>query len=162
MVKILRGVMVLMWTFSVLGCASLQSQQKPPKVDLTSLYLLPAQGLSQRFNIGIKILNVDRQPLDIQGLHVQLELDGLTLMEGAAPLALSVEGYNEATANVVVSSNLLSSLRFVNKWLKEPGNTQLHYGMTVNLDVKGRFSDLVVKQSGTVDLTMTNPEIESY
>lgn len=143
-------LLVMMAVLSI-GCTHLRLHQTPPKVHVESLKLLESEGFSQRFEIGLRVINLAKKPLVIEGVHFELALNGHDLLEGVRGEELEVDAYGEATMNVVASTNLLSTLKFVKQWLQD-ADTSLKYTLRADFDVKGSFLNIPVNETGEVNL----------
>lgn len=135
------------------ACTSLRVQQSPPKVQLQSLQMLPSEGLSQRFEIGLRITNKTSKPIHIEGLTFEVALNGHDLLEGVNGQDLTIEGYSEETIKLVASTNLVSTLRFAQQWLQDSDQASFDYALKADIDVKGSWLNIPVSETGKVDLT---------
>ena len=75
----------------------------PPRVELVGLTSLPGEGLELRFLAKLRVQNPNSQPLDYDGISVELDLRGQRFASGVAPVAGQVAGFGEAVLEVPVS-----------------------------------------------------------
>lgn len=148
----LNTLMVITLALLVVACTPMRLYSSPPKMQVDSVQLLPSQGLSQRFEIGLRIVNVDSKPLLIRGLHFELALNGYELLDGVSAKETRVEPYSEEKLVVIASTNLISSLQFLNQWVQGDNATDFAYALKATVDVKGSLTKIPISQSGTVSL----------
>ena len=63
----------------------------PPKISLVSFKSLPTQGSAPRFEIKLRVMNPNKQTLDIAGISYSVELLGKELVTGVASLPEPVD-----------------------------------------------------------------------
>lgn len=149
----MRWVLLLVSMTVSLACTPLRMQQTPPKVQLDSLRLLPSEGLSQRFEIGLRLTNRASRALNIEGMTFEVALNGHDLLDGVTGDDVTIAGYSETTMKLVASTNLMSTLRFVQQWLNDADHTSLNYALKADIDVKGSLLNIPVTETGEVSLT---------
>ncbi len=77
------------------GCAGLLPGTEPPAVSVTSFALAPeAAGNTPRFNIGIHVVNPNRNPIRLRGMGYTVEIEGNRILNGANPDLPTVPGYD--------------------------------------------------------------------
>lgn len=142
-------VLVALW---LQGCASLSPNFEQPKVEVTSLRMLPSQGLEQRFDVGLKVLNPNNRALDIRGMSYSLTIQGYTIASGVTAEVPRVEPYAEARFSLPVSTSLVSSVRLL-KHLMEQSSSSLDYRLEAKLDLGIPLAPKMrVVEEGKVDL----------
>lgn len=134
------------------GCASLSPQFEQPTVEVVSLKMLPAQGVEQRFDVGLKVINPNNRALNIQGMSYSLIIEGYTVATGVTAEVPTVGPYAEARFSLPVSTSLLSSVRLL-KHLLELNTTSLTYRLEAKLDLGIPLAPKMrVVEEGTVEL----------
>lgn len=137
---------------SLTSCALMNPNIEPPKVTLESLQMLPPTGMTQRFNIGLRMANPNDRPLKIDGIAYTLALNGYKLVDGVGNDIPEVAPFSEVSFNVQASTNVFEAVRFVNNFLGAQGAEQLDYRLKADLAVSGLPRRLSVEESGKVPL----------
>ena len=96
----------LLYLFLLLsGCAGMATRE-PPRVNLVNLQVIDMQLFEQRYGVTLRIQNPGRQPLEIEGLSFDLELNGKSFAHGVSNRATVVPAFGEAVLDVEVVSSL--------------------------------------------------------
>ena len=93
------------------ACAHLGAGLEPPKVRVDSLRILEARGLSQRFMVGLRVINPNDRALPVKGLSYTLALNGIDLIEGVTGKVPTLEPFSETLVEVEASTDLVAALR---------------------------------------------------
>ena len=101
------------------ACAGLGGRVENPRVTVTSLRVLPAEGVEQRVEVGLRLLNPNDFDLDAKGLVISLGINDVPLLNGATADVPLVPAYGEALAKVTLSVNLVSGLRLVSRLVQQ-------------------------------------------
>ncbi len=134
------------------GCAALQGGFETPSVSLSSVTPLENTGLEQRFAVGLRITNPNSQALNLNGISLALELDGVKVLKGAANDIPSIAAYGNELVTVEVSIGLLEGLAFMRQFMQK-NSGELAYRLSANLDTGLPFIGRVpVADSGTINL----------
>lgn len=152
----LRPAAVTLWLGLCLllpACSTLQPNFEKPTVTLTSIRLGQAQGLEQRFIVGLRVVNPNRVALPVEGMSYTLNLEGYDLANGVANNIAPIPAYGESTIDVDVAVNLFNSMRFMQNVLTKPV-TDLHYQFNAKLDIGNvLLPNLRVSEAGVIPLT---------
>ena len=89
------AVWALFFAVMMAGCAGFVPGSEPPAVSVTSFALAPAsRGNAPRFNIGIHVVNPNRNPIRLRGMSYTVEIEGNRILNGANPDLPTVPGYD--------------------------------------------------------------------
>jgi len=88
------------------GCASLQ-RPEPVEVILVGIEPLRSEGLELRMLLRLRVQNPNDQPLEFNGIAVQLDLQGRRFATGVSNSAGSVPRFGETVIGVPVSIPVL-------------------------------------------------------
>lgn len=147
-----RAIFVAFFALLVSACAHLGASYDPPKVKVISLELLPSQGLSQRFLIGLQMTNPNSGPMPIRGFSYTLALNGYELLDGVSSRMTTIPAFSETEVTVEATTDLMAALRFLNDFLSNNQQDTLRYALTANLDVAGLMRGVRVTENGEVPL----------
>lgn len=148
--------LVLIVTLSA-GCASLRTDLEAPNVVLESLEVVSAEGLSQRFNLGLRMSNPNDRPLKINGISYNLAVNGHKLVSGVGKDIPEVAAFSEVAFDVQASTNMFEALRLLNKLLGSDASGALDYRLQADIAVAGLPRRLSVTESGTLPFLSATP-----
>lgn len=92
------------------GCASLQGRE-PLQVMLAGVEPLQGQGLEVRMLVKLRVQNPNDQPLDFNGVSVQMDVQGKRFATGVSDAVGSVPRFGETIVDVPVSISMFSIAR---------------------------------------------------
>ena len=104
---------LLIWTFMLVGCASLTTPMDPPNVSMESFTSLPSEGGAPRFLIKLRVQNPNEQPLDIAGISYAIELVGTEVVTGVSKDIPVIDGYSEGVVSIEASLKLFQVLKLL-------------------------------------------------
>ncbi|MCR6652503.1 MAG: LEA type 2 family protein [Cellvibrionaceae bacterium] len=134
------------------ACAHLGAGLEAPKVRVDSLQLLEPRGISQRFLIGLRVINPNDRALPVRGLSYTLALNGYDLLEGVSGKVPVLEPYSETLVQVEAATDLVAALRLLNNLTRPDASQNLSYALTAKINVQGWPGRLTVKEAGEVPL----------
>ena len=143
----LLSLLVLMMA----GCASLTPEIDPPKVSLVSFSSLPGHAGTPRFEITLRIINPNKQTLDIAGISYSVELLGKELIAGVARDVAPIEGYSEGIVTLEADLQLLELLRLMAS-LGSSGSGPVDYRFSAKIDFNGFIPTQRIEESGEITL----------
>jgi LEA14-like dessication related protein len=153
--KLNRLLATASWLIAVVfmqGCANLQSDFETPSVQLVSLQALPANGLEQRFTMGLRVANPNGLALNLVGMSYSIELEGFKLVTGVSNDIPSIAAYGEGLVNVEASVSLIDGVRLINGLLSKP-QSELNYKIGAKLDTGLPFiGKIPVTDTGVINL----------
>ena len=147
------GLLLAILSFSIFsGCAGLMSSSlESPDVSLSSFKVLSQQGVSPRFEIGLHIINPNRDPLNLVGIYYTVDIEGYKVLSGVSNNLPTVEPYGEADIYLEAGIDLLSGVRLFSSLINEPRDV-FNYAFSAKLDV-GRFaSKIIIQEKGEFNL----------
>ncbi len=102
---------------------------KAPKVDLLAIEPLQFGLFEQRFNIRLRLQNMNDFELAIRGMAYSLKLNGADFAEGVSDQVITIPEYGEEIIEVPVSANLRALFRQLTHIDAAP----LHYQLSGHL-----------------------------
>lgn len=145
-------VIVLLGLMSVLqACAGLRPGYETPTVTINSFRALPSQSVLPNFEIGLHIVNPNREALKLRGVSYTVSLGGHELIKGVGNELPVIEAYGEGNLALTASPNLFAGIRIVTE-LMNASNESVPYKLEAKLDV-GRIGPAIrVSDSGEISL----------
>ena len=132
------------------GCARFSSHYEELTVGLKTFRLIPTKAIIPTFEIGLHIINPNREPLDISGVYYTVAIEGHKVLAGVASDLPEIKGYGEGDITIEATVDLLSGAKLIRSLLVQPTSTfqytfnaKLDLGPfipTMNIEEKGQFS----------------------
>ena len=146
-----KTIIYIVACFLLSACATMDPDYEEPTVVLTSFHAVPAEGAMPAFEVGLRIINPNREPLNLQGVVYSISLQGHELVKGVGKGYPPIEGYSEGDITLNASANLLKGIQFVTG-MANSQDKQLEYKFEAKLDVGGFLPSLKVSETGTFNL----------
>lgn len=145
------GVLTLL-SLALMACATLSNYERP-RVYLTHLQFQEASMLAQTFLLRLRIDNPNDSALTINGVNVELILNGHSLAQGLSNQSLSVPRFGSAEVEVQATTTLISLLQQI---FSLQGREKLSYEIAGRLHLDrslgfGRY-DFPFQEQGVLDL----------
>jgi len=150
----IRSIFALSFTLLVSACATLSPDYEDPTVTLSSFKALPSEGMIPAFEIGLRIINPNSQPLNLEGIVYTVSLEGYELVKGVGKDFPVIEGYSEGAVKLTAAANLLAGIRFVTNMMQEQRDA-FDYEFKAKLDLGGLYPSIRIKESGQINLNKT-------
>jgi len=148
----LKKLIALLALVLLLGsCATLSPDYEQPVVSLT--YFRPAEA-GGGFDVGLKILNPNREPLNLQGVVYTISLQGQDLIKGVGKGFEPIEGYGEGEIHLSAAPNFIAGIRLLSELMNQ-AESDLKYEFEAKLDVGGFYPRIRVSETGSFNL---NPQ----
>jgi len=126
------------------GCAGFLLRE-PLRVQVADVQSLDSQGMELRFLCLLRIQNPNEQPLDFDGIVVDLEVRGVAFASGVSETQGTIPRFGEILASVPVSASAMSLARVLFGMFGEQ-RPRLDYRMT------GRIGGAPFTSSGELTL----------
>jgi len=133
----------------VAGCATIKPGFETPTVQVMSFRPLPPEGLTPRFEIGLRVINPNADALKLRGISYTASLNDYRVIEGAASELPAVPGYGEAVFRLTAGVSLVDAMRFVNGLLTDAGG-QIEYRLQAKLDIGALLPAIRIEEKGLV------------
>ncbi len=136
------------------GCATMSPNYEQPVVSLSYFRAAETGG---GFDIGLKILNPNRDPLNLQGVVYTIRLQGQEVIKGVGKGYAPIEAYGEGNIELSAAPNLMAGIRLVSQMMNQK-QQQLEWEFEAKLDVGGMHPRIKVRETGHFNL---NPQGET-
>jgi LEA14-like dessication related protein len=146
-----RTTLLVLGMAILVGCASLTSELDPPKISLVSFRSLPGEGPAPRFEIKLRVINPNKQSLDIAGISYSIELLDKELLTGVANDVSPIEGYGEGEVTLEAGLQIFELLQL----MASMGTTKsqpLVYRFRAKIDFNGLVPTQRLEESGEITL----------
>ena len=133
------------------GCGGMRPGYETPTVTVSSFRSVPSEGALPAFEIGLRVINPNREALELEGISYTISLEGHELIKGVARDLPVIEGYSEGDFVLAASANLFAGIRLITD-LMGSGNDSFRYALEAKLDVGGLRPPIRVRDSGDISL----------
>lgn len=133
--------------FFLSGCAGMQSGYDSPTVSLTSFRFLPGESIVPKFEIGLRIINPNRAPLELEGLFYSITIEDNKILSGVANNLPVVEGYGEEDILLEAGVDVLGGAKLLQSLIQKPKNS-FQYGFNAKLDLGSLKPPLRMSEQG--------------
>ena len=145
------SIALLLITSILTGCSSLTQDMDPPEVSITGFRPVSGTEGALNFEIDLRILNPNRQKLEIQGIAYTISLEGRKLITGVGKDLPAVEGYGEETVTLTASAGMFEAMRLLGDMVTNPKD-KVAYQLDTKIDV-GTFAPAIrVEKFGEISL----------
>jgi hypothetical protein len=133
------------------GCGAMRPGYETPTVTVSSFRSLPAEGGMPSFEIGLRVVNPNREPLELVGAAYTVSLEGRDLIKGVANELPVIDGYGEGTFKLTAAADLLAGARFIADLMRSEKDS-VRYELEAKLDVGGLRPSIRVRDTGEITL----------
>jgi hypothetical protein len=137
--------------WGIAGCAGMGPGYETPTVTVSSFRALPSAGALPAFEIGLRVINPNREALELQGVAYTISLEGHEIIKGVANDLPVVDGYGEGEFMLTASANLFAGIRLIADLMRSDGDS-LEYEFEAKLDTGGFRPAIRVRESGEISL----------
>ena len=133
------------------GCGAMRPGYEVPTVTVSSFRALPSSGAIPSFEIGLRVINPNREPLELIGASYTVSLEGHDLIKGVANDLPVIDAYGEGEFRLTASANLLAGAGFVAELLRSEKDS-VSYELEAKLDVGVLRPAIRVRDAGQISL----------
>ena len=94
------------------GCAALPGQDQM-RVNVVGVEPMTGQGMELRLNVKLRIVNPNNTPIDVDGVFLDLDVQGRNFASGASNVKATVPRFGEQVLEVPLTISALGALRQV-------------------------------------------------
>lgn len=147
----LRFLVITVYIILLSGCATWAPNYEKPKLHITSIQVLEPDGFTQKFSVGLRLINPNNNALHLSGMFYSINLEGYEIISGVTNTIPMIEGYSAGDFTVEASTNLINSIRFISDVLQKP-KKQLNYELKAKLQGSNLFTTVSVSEVGLIQL----------
>jgi len=138
-------------TVILAGCAGMGPGYETPTVTISSFKALPSEGALPSFAIGLRVINPNREALELQGVAYTVSLEGHEIIKGVANDLPVIDGYGEGEFVLTAAANLFAGIRLITDLMRGDGDS-LEFELEAKLDIGGFRPAIRVRESGDISL----------
>ena len=148
---VIQSVAVILWLLMLNACATLTSDVDPPKVTMESFRSIASETGTPRFEIKLRVINPNKQSLDVAGISYSVEIQGKELVSGVTNDVPLVEAYSEEVVTLEAGLQLFQLLRLVTS-LATVESDALAYRFSAKIDFNGFTPTQRIEETGAISL----------
>lgn len=133
------------------ACASMRAGYEKPTVTINSFRPIASEGALPNFEIGLHVINPNREPLELQGVSYTISLNGHELIKGVGNDLPVIEAYGEGSFTLTAAASVFAGIRFISGLMKSP-NENVRYKLEAKLDAGSILPAIRVRDSGEISL----------
>jgi len=155
-----RCLLTLGWCVALAaaaGCASMQAKD-PLQVTVAGVESIPGEGLELRMLVKLRVQNPNDDPLEFNGVAVEMNVQGRTFATGVSDAHGSVPRFGESVIEVPVTASAFRMARSAIGMMRGngAGMQKISYELKGKLNGPG-FSTVRFQNVGDFDLSPTEP-----
>lgn len=131
------------------GCAGLRPGYETPTVTVNAFRALPSDGALPNFEIGLEVINPNREPLKLAGISYTISLDGHDIIKGVGNDLPVIEAYGTGQVTVTATANLFAGIGLIGD-LVSGSKDSVEYRFLAKLDPGAFRPSIRVEDSGTL------------
>jgi len=149
--RVVQMFVLSMLTLIMASCASLHPDYEQPTVTISSFKVVPQNGVLPTFDIGLRIINPNPDPINLRGVVYSVSIQGQELIKGVGKDYPQIDGYSQADIAISAVPNMFNGIRFITNLVEHPED-HLDYEFNAKLDTGALFSSRV-SETGSFDLS---------
>jgi len=149
--QVLRCAVAILLISSMVACSTLGPDYEKPTVTLSSFKPLPSEGMIPAFEIGLRIINPNRQTLNLEGIVYTVSLQGHEIVKGVGKDFAPIEGYSEGLVTLTAAPNVLAGIRLISGMMNDPDHS-MDYEFEAKLDLGGMYPSIKIRENGNFQM----------
>ena len=114
------GLLAAILAFGLLqGCAGFSPGYETPTVTINSFRTVPSETGLPNFEIGLRVINPNADPLPLRGVAYTVTLNDRELITGVASELPTIEGYSQGDVVLTATPNLIAGIRFISDLMNQ-------------------------------------------
>ena len=143
----LPGILFAVVLLALPACTGMRPGYEKPVITLESFRALPSEGSLPEFEIGLGIINPNREPLEVVGISYTVSVAGHELVKGVGKGFDVIEGYDKGSISLKAGANLLAGIRLVTDLLVRSPE-YLDYKFEAKLDMGALHRAIRIREVG--------------
>ena len=149
----------LHWKYFILAlallgsaCTGLRPEFEQPTVTINSFRILKTESFAPHFEIGLHIINPNRDELRLRGISYTVHLEGHKVLTGVANDLPVIEAYGEGDVLVSAGVDLFNSVQLILDLIRDQ-NESFSYQLDAKLDPGGFQPSIRIRKQGTIQMS---------
>ncbi|MDH3339353.1 MAG: LEA type 2 family protein [Gammaproteobacteria bacterium] len=103
------------------------------------------------FAIGLRVINPNREPLELVGVSYTVSLEGHEIIKGVGNELPVIDAYGEGEFNLTASANLFAGIRLITDLMRNDRDS-FRYELEAKLDIGAFRPAIRVRDAGEISL----------
>jgi len=146
-----RFILLIAAPVFLAGCVGMGPGYETPSVTLSSFKTLPSDSGLPAFEIGLRVINPNIEPLELRGVAYTISLDGHELIKGVGNELPIIDGYGEGEFKLTAAANLFGGIRLITDLMRNERDT-FTYEFEAKLDIGAFRPDIRISESDKISL----------
>ncbi len=152
MYRYLNILLVAVICIFLSGCAGRMNPNfEPPVVSLHTFRALPQQGMTPTFEIGLNILNPNRDPLELEGIYYTVSIEGYQVLAGVSSDLPTVPAYGQSDISLLANVDVIGGINFFASLISDPREV-FEFSFNAKLDPGGFNPKILIQEKGEFSL----------
>lgn len=130
----MQRILLALLLLGLSACAQMTPNFEQPNVEVTTINMLPSQGMEARFLVGLRVSNPNRIALKVVGMSYDVSLEGIEIIKGVTSDVPTIPAYGSEEFSIPASANLVNSLKLLSRFIAKPKD-KIKYSFGAKLDV---------------------------
>lgn len=150
---VIRAIFISIIACTLQACSWVQQELVDPEIRVIGLKHIAGNNLlDQRFTLQLQLTNPNDLELEVKGMHFQLELGGMELMQGVSGEVPVIKPYSTTEFTVQGSANIVQAVQLLRKMQKKPQH-RFHYALKTRIDLaRGWPATFNLQREGDIGL----------
>lgn len=122
-----------------------------PDVTVNSFRVLPSESTTPTFEIGLHVVNPNRESLRLDGISYTIALQDREVIKGVGKDFPVIEGYSAGDLKIEATASLYQGIRLIGDLMRDPAEA-LEYRIEAKLDLGAFRPSIRVVDSGEISL----------
>jgi len=136
-------------TLVLVGCTGMRPGYETPTVTISSFKTIPSEGGLPAFEIGLRVINPNVEPLELRGVAYTISIEGHELIKGVGNDLPVIDGYGEGEFKLTASANLFAGIRLITDLMRNNRST-FQYEFEAKLDIGAFLPAIRVRDSDEI------------
>lgn len=150
-IRVRVSLLLLATAATLAGCTGMRPGYETPTVTVSSFRALPSESMVPSFEIGLRVINPNRESLELQGVAYTVSLEGHELIKGVGNELPVIEGYGEGDLKLTATANLFAGIRLISDLMRKQRDS-FTYEFEAKLDIGAFRPAIRVTDTGEISL----------
>lgn len=145
-----KARLILLASFLIAGCASLQQSVQKPDVSLAAAEIDISNFFAPRFIFDLKVVNTNPFKLPLERLDYNISVLGVEILTGASDEEISIPAFGETTIRLKADTSLRQLFDLVREIRTLDANSTVAYQADVTITPKGMLPKMRISKTDSM------------
>lgn len=144
-----RFLYIILISLLVSNCSSVNPLFEEPEVQVDSFSVVSVDSFNPVFEIGLRVINPNKQAINIQGLSYSAVIEGQKILTGVSDESITLAGFNETSLTLNAKADLLNGFQLLSKLINSE-TTNPNYSLQIKMNVGSFKLPIVITRKGVI------------